>query len=170
MNISLLVSAGRYQSQPFALKQLGIETALHGKAGAEEAKPLEAKGLCPIAGGGYDAHQGYRRAAGYLVEHHVRRVGRQQADLCSRTVEPGNLIQQIFGQAVVLAGGQGQQLAYVDAINDDRRRGLAGTPLAVRRQQTAVVVNGGFRANPADDPDRLHSEGPLRKSLETGGK
>jgi hypothetical protein len=98
-----------------------------------------------------------RRSALDFIEHEVRRVRSDECDLGARSREAFDRGGNVVRQAGKIVRVQHRDSAIdVEAVDQEVRRAPVGHPGAVAIEDKAVVFDGGFWTDPADDAEGLH--------------
>lgn len=110
-----------------------------------------------IGGGTNDAEQGNWRAALDFIEDQMRGIGRHAGKIRAGSHQRLNTISKIASEIVEFSGIQhGNAFIYVEAVDDDVRISAIRLASAKARKDGAVIVDGGFRPEPADDSQGAH--------------
>jgi hypothetical protein len=140
---------------PVARAHGGIERRFHGEPRTEQSHAPQPALPRFLRAHLDDAQERDGRSCRELVEHDVGGVGGHRGEVRAGAREPSQRVEQVLGQRRSIAAHQAQGELDVEAVDHDRGRvGPAG--LRPRVEDAPVVVDRGFRTQPADDPDSRH--------------
>src|ERR1700761_4245958 len=157
MDKNAFLLTGSYDRDPDTGEFVRVKSSVHREAGAEEPDFLETERIGALSGGPHDAQEWNGRSALDFGKDDVRSVGGDEGEVCSRARKGVDSRREIVGEISVSAGvAQRDTVVAVETVDEDLRRPPLGGALAVESQNRAVVVNGGFRPEAADDACDLH--------------
>jgi len=104
-----------------------------------------------------NTEQWNRRLGRELIENNMRRVCRDQAEVCTGPCEFADFPKQVVGHPVeVVRGHEIESLLQINAINDEFRITTVALPFAIKRDDVSVIFDRTFRPDAADNSKDLH--------------
>jgi len=92
-----------------------------------------------------------------LIEDNMRRVCRDQAEVCTSPCESADFLKQVVGHPVeVIRGREIESLLQIDAINDEFRITTVALSFAIERDDVPVIFDRTLRPDAADNSKDLH--------------
>ena len=136
---------------------VGIHGCFHREARAKQRDASQAAATRFVGACLDDADERNGRARTDVVEYEVRHVGCDRAEIRAGAGEPVDRCGEVIGERRPVRLDEAKDLAHIDAVDDERRRGR-GIDRLPRGNDPAIVVDGRFGSKSADQPDRVHSQ------------
>src|SRR5207249_9761229 len=104
-----------------------------------------------------NADQRNQRLRRNLIEDNMRRVCRDQAEVCTGPCEFADFLNQVIGHAgEVIRGHEIESLLQINAINDEFRITPVAGALAIKRDDSLIIIDRAFRPKAANYSKGLH--------------
>src|SRR6266566_4571978 len=92
-----------------------------------------------------------------LIENNMRRVCRDQAEVCTGLREFADLLEQVIGHASeVIRSHEIEPLLQINAIDDELRITTVALPLAIEHDDRPVIFDRAFRSEAANNSKNFH--------------
>ena len=139
----------------------GIETVLHGIAGGEQERALQAPGGQRLGGLVDDVDQRHVDPAGHLGRDQMHGVGADQHAVGTGLLQAAGAGRQGFGREIPATGLlEGDDLGKIDRMQEHVRGGESADAFAYHLVDHAVVDRRALKAHAADQANRLHLWSP----------
>src|SRR5206468_8416635 len=157
MNVSLILRAWHEKLDSFSRENLRIEGSLHGVARSEQGEPFQLLRFDRRTCCFHDTDQRNRRLRRDLVEHNLGRVCRDEAKGCTSPRELADFLKQIISHArKVVCLHEIQSLFQTNTVDYELRITPIASALPIKRNDSPVIIDRTFRAEPANDSKSLH--------------